>query len=167
MSKQQTAAKSVTAGLPPDYSGRRLRFFTFCGLFPVVKTAEVFSSFIDRLTNPQNGPILNPQDTGGSAPFFRTSPAGRPRRFFAAISSLSPSPTPSPPKLLTWLGKNNTCSRTRDSLQQAYSKPATSPSSQQSPRKDEQNHEHRHRARLLRHQNPVFFFPSRYLQIFP
>ena len=29
MSKQQTAAKSVTAGLLPDFSGRRPRFFVY------------------------------------------------------------------------------------------------------------------------------------------
>ena len=40
------------------------------------------------------------------------------------------------------------------------------PSFQQQPRKDEQNHEHRHRPWLLRHQDPAFFFPSRYLGIF-
>lgn len=33
--------------------------------FPVVGNAEVSGSFIDRLTNHQNGPILSPQDTRG------------------------------------------------------------------------------------------------------
>ena len=59
--------------------------------FPVVGTVKVSGSFIDRLTNPQNGPILSPQDTGGSAPFFRTSPVCQPERFLTP-----PPPRPSP-----------------------------------------------------------------------
>ena len=51
-------------------------------LFPVVGSVEVSGRFIDRLTKAQNGPKSNPQNTwGGSAPFFRNSPAGRPGSF--------------------------------------------------------------------------------------
>ena len=70
MSKQQTAAKSVTAGLPPDFSGGGPAFLRLPLFFSVVGTVKVSGSYIDRLTK------------------------------------LSPSPRPSPPKLLTWLGKN-------------------------------------------------------------
>jgi len=65
MSKQQTAAKSVTAGLPPDFSGRRPRFFAFYTFFPVVGTVKVSGSYIDRLTKAPNGPFFSPQDTRG------------------------------------------------------------------------------------------------------
>ena len=64
--------------LNPPQRGFRLIFqvgspaFTFPPFFPVVGSAKVSGSFIDRLTNPQNGRILSPQDPRGNAPFFRT-----------------------------------------------------------------------------------------------
>lgn len=65
MSKQQTAVKSVTAGPPPEFSGRRPRFFAFCGLFPRVRCVEVPGRKIGKLTKPGIEPILSPQDTRG------------------------------------------------------------------------------------------------------
>ena len=127
-------------------------FLRSAALFPVVKCVEVYACQIDRLTKAQNGPTQALKIQGGSAPFFRTAPAGRPGRFFA--------PPPShtlPPKYFTsW-------ERTR------YASLLTSrkPSFRQQPRKDEQNHEHRHRPWLLRHQDPAFFFSSRYHRLFP
>ena len=64
-------------------------FLRFAAFFPVVGSVEVSGSFIDRLTNPQNGPISSPQNTRGSAPFFRTSPDSQPRRLYSIIRKVS------------------------------------------------------------------------------
>ena len=119
-------------------------FLRSAALFPVVKCVEVYACQIDRLTKAQNQTL---KIQGGSAPFFRTAPAGRPGRFFA--------PPPShtlPPKYFTSWERTS------------YASLLTSRKLcfQQQPRKDESNHEHRHRPWLLRHQDPAFFFPSRY-----
>ena len=71
-------------------------FLRSAALFPVVGSVEVSGRFIDRLTKAQNGSTQALKIQGGSAPFFRNSPAARPGRFFA--------PPPShtlPPKYFT------------------------------------------------------------------
>ena len=108
-------------------------FLRSAALFPVVKCVEVYACQIDRLTKAQNGPTQALKIQGGSAPFFRNSPAGRPGRFFA--------PPPShalPPKYFTSWERTS------------YASLLTSRKLcfQQQPRKDEQNHEHRHRPWL-------------------
>ena len=124
-------------------------FLRSAALFPVVKCVEVYACQIDRLTKAQNQAL---KIQGGSAPFFRNRFGWQAGEFFA----LPPSHTLPPKYFTSW-------ERTR------YASLLTSrkPSFRQQPRKDEQNHEHRHRPWLLRHQNPAFFFPSRYLGIFP
>ena len=108
----QTANRSKIrrSGAPSDFFRQRLRFFAFYTFFPAVGTVEVSDGFIDRLTNCETGRFQTLKIQGGSAPFFRSVSAGLPgrflRRFFAAIFRLPPSLTLSPPKLLTWLGKN-------------------------------------------------------------
>ena len=150
----QSKIRSETprAGLPPDFSGRRPRFLRSAALFPVVGSVEVSGRFIDRLTKAQNGPKSNPQNTWGVVrPFSGTLRlAGR------GVPALPPSHTLPPKYFTSW-------ERTR------YASLLTSrkPSFQQQPRKDEQNYEYRHRPWLLRHQDPAFFFPSRYHRLFP
>ena len=55
-------------------------FLRSAALFPVVKCVEVYACQIDRLTKAQNQTL---KIQGGSAPFFRNSPAGWPGSFFA------------------------------------------------------------------------------------
>ena len=50
-------------------------FLRSAALFPVVKCVEVYACQIDRLTKAQNQTL---KIQGGSAPFFRNSPAGWP-----------------------------------------------------------------------------------------
>ena len=73
-------------------------FLRSAALFPVVKCVEVSGRFIDRLTKAQNGPNQTLKIQGGSAPFFRNSPATRPGSFLRR-----------PPSHVEWgcqLGKN-------------------------------------------------------------
>ena len=58
-------------------------FLRSAALFPVVKCVEVCACQIDRLAKAQNGSTQALKIQGGSAPFVRTAPAGRPGRFFA------------------------------------------------------------------------------------
>lgn len=114
----------------PSKRGFRLKiqaggpaFLRLPPFFPVVGSVEVSGSFIDRLTNPPKRANFKPSRYKGAVRPFSRPPRQAAGEVFRSDSSLSPSLTLSPPKLLTWLGKNNTCSRTRDFLQQAYSKP--------------------------------------------
>ena len=127
-------------------------FLRSAALFPVVKCVEVCACQIDRLTKAQNGPKSNPQNTRGECALFQELSGCQAGEFFA----LPPSHTLPPKYFTSW-------ERTR------YASLLTSrkPSFQQQPRKDEQNHEHRHRPWLLRHQDPAFFFSSRYHRLFP
>ena len=70
-------------------------FLRSAALFPVVKCVEVYTCQIDRLTKAQNGSTQALKIQGGSAPFFRNSPAGRPGRFLRL-----PPLTLSPPNTL-------------------------------------------------------------------
>ena len=74
--------------------------------FPVVGSVEVFGSFIDRLTNPPKRANFKPSRYKGVVRLFLEPPRRLAGEVFRSDSSLPPSPTPSPPKLLTWLGKN-------------------------------------------------------------
>ena len=58
-------------------------FLRSAALFPVVKCVEVCACQIDRLTKAKNGSTQALKIQGGSAPFFRNSPAGRPERSLA------------------------------------------------------------------------------------
>ena len=78
----------------------------FAAFFPVVGSAEVSGSFIDRLTNPPKRANFKPSRYKGVVRPFLEPPRQAAGEVFRSDSSLSPSPTPSPPKLLTWLGKN-------------------------------------------------------------
>ena len=131
MSKQKTAVRSAAAGSPSDFFRQRPRFFAFYTFFPAVGTVKVSDGFIDRLTNCETGKFQALKVQGGSAPFFRSVSAGLPGRFFAPFfrtspagrrggSSLSPSPRPSPPKLLTWLGKKTFLSGKLSQNQQKF-----------------------------------------------
>ena len=53
-------------------------FLRSAALFPVVKCVEVYACQIDRLTKAQNQTL---KIQGGSAPFFRNSPAAKPGSF--------------------------------------------------------------------------------------
>ena len=68
-------------------------FLRSAALFPVVGSVEVSGRFIDRLTKAQNQAL---KIQGGSAPFFRNSPAAKPGSFlrFPPLSH-------SPPKYFT------------------------------------------------------------------
>ena len=81
-------------------------FLRFAAFFPVVGSAEVSGSFIDRLTNPPKRANFKPSRYKGVVRPFLEPPRQAAGEVFRSDSSLSPSPTPSPPKLLTWLGKN-------------------------------------------------------------
>jgi plasmid segregation protein ParM len=74
---------------------------------------------------------------------------------FRSDFSLSPSPTPSPPNYLP-AGKEQAFLSSKHTLS-----PQTKPSSFQQPsRKDEQNHEHRHRPRYYAIKTRHFSFPA-------
>ena len=53
-------------------------FLRSAALFPAYKCVEVYACQIDRLTKAQNQTL---KIHGGSVPFFRNSPAGRPGSF--------------------------------------------------------------------------------------
>ena len=82
MSKPKIRSFTHTAGLPPDFSGRRPRFFALCGSFPRLQMCRSW-----RLSNrqvdesPKRPKIKALKIQGGSAPFFRNSLAGRPGSF--------------------------------------------------------------------------------------
>ena len=56
-------------------------FLRSAALFPVVKCVEVYTCQIGRLTKAQNGSTQALKIQGGSASFFRNSPAARPGSF--------------------------------------------------------------------------------------
>ena len=62
-------------------------FLRSAALFPAHKCVEVYACQIDRLTKAQNQTL---KIQGGSAPFFRNSPAGRPGFFALPPLTLSP-----------------------------------------------------------------------------
>ena len=140
------------AGLPPGFSGWRPRFFAFCGPFPrcqMCRSLHLSNRQVDE--SPKRVNFKPSRYKGVVRPFLETASAGKPGRFSASPLSHSP------------LKYFTSWERTR------YASLLTSrkPSFRQQPRKDEQNHEHRYRPWLLRHQDPAFFFPSRYHRLFP
>ena len=145
-------SETPQAGLPPDFSGRRPRFFAFCGSFPRCQMCRSLRLSNRQIDESPKRPKIKPSKYKGVVRPFSGTLRLAGRGVFCA-SPLSHSP----PKYFTsW-------ERTR------YASLLTSrkPSFRQQPRKDEQNHEHRHRPWLLRHQDPAFFFSSRYHRLFP
>ena len=141
----------------PSKRGFRLKiqaggpaFLRLPPFFPVVGSVEVSGSFIDRLTNPPKRVTFKPSRYKGAVRPFLEPPRQAAGQVFRSDSSLPPLSHSHPLNYLPgW--ERTILVLEQDSLQQAYSKPVNLPSFQQSPRKDEQNHEHRHRPRLLRH----------------
>lgn len=81
MSKAKSAEKPHKRGFRLIFQVGGPAFLRSAALFPVVKYVEVYACQIDRLTKAQNGSTQALKIQGGSAPFFRNSPATRPGSF--------------------------------------------------------------------------------------
>ena len=134
-------SETPQAGLPPDFSGWRPRFFAFCGPFPRCQMCRSLHLSNRQVDESPKQPKIKPSKYKGVVRPF----SGTPRLAGWGVFALPPSHTLPPKYFTSW-------ERTR------YASLLTSrkPSFRQQPRKDEQNHEHRHRPWLLRHQDPAY-----------
>jgi len=84
-------SETPQAGLPPDFSGRRPRFFAFCGPFPRCRKCRSFRQVHRQVDESPKRPKIKPSKYKGVVRPFSGTPRLAGRGVFCA-SPLSHSP---------------------------------------------------------------------------